>query len=106
MLIVVPPAKTPNKVRSVPVMLVPARLRFSIVLFVAPAAAPALSRQTTALLVPVLLFVIVMSRVIPPTVLDPSRSTQSAPFRTIMQDVLVPLREGLTPEAGLIVMVF
>src|SRR4051812_16384217 len=93
LLIVVLPEKTPNRVRSVPVILVPVRLRFLIVSLVAPAPVPALSIQTTAELVPVLLFVIDRSRLVPPTVLEPSIVTQSAPFKTNIQEVLVPLKE-------------
>ena len=72
---------------------------------VAPAPVPKLSRQTTAELVPVLVFVMAKSRVVPPTVFEPSRVTQSAPLRVITHEVLLPLIEGLTPDAGLIVIV-
>src|SRR5262245_39785145 len=106
MLIVEEPAKTPKRVPAVAVTVEPVKLMFLTVSFVAPAPVPVLSRQTTAELVPAFVFVIVMSRPVPPAAFEPSIVTQSAPFRLIMHDELLPVNVGLTPAAGLIVMVF
>ena len=99
------PEKTPARVPAVAVTVDPTRLIFLTTLFVAPAPAPVLVRQTSAELVPEFVFVIVKSRLVPPAVFEPSMITQSAPFTLIMHDALLPLIDGLTPDAGLIVTV-
>src|SRR2546430_2316499 len=75
-LIVLLPEPTPNKVV---VLLVPTRLTFLIVLFVAPSGPAAVWSQITAEDAPPLVFVMVRSRDEVP-LLEPSKMIQSAPF--------------------------
>src|ERR1043166_9401176 len=75
-LIVLLPEPTPNSVYVLPL---PTRFTFFTTLLVAPSAV-AVCSQITADDVPVFVFVIVRSRVVPPTVFEPSMMIQSAPF--------------------------
>ena len=68
----------------------PERFRFLIVLFVAGSSVPTVWPQITALAVPVFVFAKLVSRVVPPTVLEPSIVTQSAPFRMMRPWLEVP----------------
>src|SRR5882757_5003209 len=86
------PEKTPNRVPSVTVTVVPIRFRFLTVLLVAPAPTPVLSIQTTADAVPALELVSVVSRLVPagvPPPFEPLIVTQSAPFRLTRQVALL-----------------
>ena len=72
LLMVLLPKPTPA---SVAVEALPVRFRFLIVLLVAGSFVPTVCPQMTALAVLVLVLVSVMSRVVPPTVLEPSMVT-------------------------------
>ena len=85
----------------------PVKLQFLIVLFVAPLPAATLASQTI-LLVEVLVLVLINVRffVMPPTVLEPSIVTQSAPFNFIIPAALLPVITGNFVRAGFIDNVF
>ncbi|MBV9209950.1 MAG: hypothetical protein JOZ52_04945 [Acidobacteria bacterium] len=103
-----PPEKIPKvSIAELLVSAAPIILVFFTTLLVAPVPAPRLERQTTAFAAVLLPLVKVRSRVVPPTVFEPSIVTKSAPLRLNTHvAAALPVMVGLTPDAGLIVIVF
>src|ERR1041384_2132591 len=78
---------------------------FLMVLFVAPALKPRLLMHIAAVFDALLVLVTVRSRVVPPTVFEPSMTTKSAPFSFTTQFEDDPEIVGLTAVSGLTVTV-
>src|SRR5262245_48942477 len=96
-----PPNPTPT---SVPPL--PASTTSFTLIRLTPSDPPAVCPHTTALDPLPLLFTIRRSRVVPPTMFDPSIATQSVPLSTIIAVALDPVTTGWAPGAGFTVTVF